>query len=315
MNLMNLQERSRMKFLLLSLICPLLTDASVNLPVTLGQNVILNCEFSIRKTIWLMVKPCNWPLRILRIWGNETVRCYDVKRCKKYSGRSEGQLVIHDVSEEDLGIYHCIKQDGELDISDGTRVYSTSVDLFETTPKTCAPGEMNSPEVKNVPAILIVVISISLLILVLFVAVIYLLIIRHRLTKRIPRYANSQQICLEAHSAPVTRVVPVPNNGIRKPPPNPRTDPEYVQILPDTTPQFTRNVFKGPRNPRVRYISTISFTILEISSTFVAVSWLTGNKAGKRLGRNGDHYQVQELNMEGPAQLCAQQEAKPMKYL
>ncbi|RXN30488.1 hypothetical protein ROHU_017767 [Labeo rohita] len=116
-----------MKTLLLSLLCLFVwcqtTEALTDQQVVLGQSVTLACEYRLKGVIWFVMKLPARPEMILRTFGSkEKAEYYDEKFREKYSEGDRSQLVINNVSDDDLGIYYCIKPGFALQISDGIRL-------------------------------------------------------------------------------------------------------------------------------------------------------------------------------------------------
>ncbi|KAK2906794.1 hypothetical protein Q8A67_005779 [Cirrhinus molitorella] len=119
-----------MKTLLLSLLCLFVwnqtTEALTDQQVVLGQSVTLACEYRLKGVIWFVMKPAR-PEMILRTFGTGKAEYYDEKFRENYSEGDRSQLVINNVSGEDLGIYYCVKPGFALQISDGIRLHTTEV--------------------------------------------------------------------------------------------------------------------------------------------------------------------------------------------
>ncbi|KAK9967345.1 hypothetical protein ABG768_001748 [Culter alburnus] len=115
-----------MKTLLLSLLCVFVwsqhTEGFTDQQVTLGQNVTLSCEFKCKAAIWFVIKSSARPVMLLRTFGSEEADYYDEKFRNKYSEGSRSQLIINNVTADDLGTYYCIKAGWALQVSDGIRL-------------------------------------------------------------------------------------------------------------------------------------------------------------------------------------------------
>ncbi|XP_016428485.1 uncharacterized protein LOC107756023 isoform X2 [Sinocyclocheilus rhinocerous] len=203
-----------MKTLLLSLLCLFVwsqsTEALTDQQVVLGQSVTLACEYRLKVVTWFVMKLPAHPEMILRTFGSEKPEYYDEKFREKYTEGDRSHLVINNVSVDDLGIYYCIKPGFALQISDGISLHTTE-----------SPRNHNEPEQKNPPqdqtTLQIPIIMLSLLTVVLFAAVIGLLMMNHKLSKKIPKYVNAHQIS--------TMKFLESNRG--------KTDPEYLEVLPN----------------------------------------------------------------------------------
>ncbi|XP_039538181.1 uncharacterized protein LOC120486312 [Pimephales promelas] len=203
-----------MKTLLLSLLCVFVcsqhTEGVSDQQVTLGQRVTLACEFNLKAVIWFVIKPSVRPVMIMRTFGSENPEYYDEKFRNKYSEGSRSQLIIYTVTVDDLGTYYCIKPGWDLKISDGMRLDTTDTD---------------EPEQKNPQQNQILIVMFTLLMVVLFAAVIGLVIMNRKMSKKIPRYVNSQQILGR-------RTTSIRTNGTAVP--HPLTDHEYLEVLPSS---------------------------------------------------------------------------------
>ncbi|XP_050951471.1 uncharacterized protein LOC127154109 isoform X2 [Labeo rohita] len=211
----NLNTAHRMKTLLLSLPCLFVwcqtTEALTDQQVVLGQSVTLACEYRLKAVIWFVTKLPARPEMILRTYGPpKQATYYNQTFINKYSEGDWSHLLISKVSVDDLGIYYCVKPGWDLEVSDGIRLHTTE-----------SPRIHNEPEQKNPPqdqtTLQIPIIMFSLLTVVLFAAVIGLLVMNHKLSKKIPKYVNSHQIStLKFHES---------NRG--------KTDPEYIEVVPN----------------------------------------------------------------------------------
>uniref|UniRef100_A0A8C2K4K6 Immunoglobulin domain-containing protein n=1 Tax=Cyprinus carpio TaxID=7962 RepID=A0A8C2K4K6_CYPCA len=199
-----------MKTPLLSLLCLFVwkqtAEALTEQRLVLGQNVTLACEFHLKAVIWFVMKLPGRPEMILRTFGPpKQVEYYNKKFISKYSEGDWSHLFINNVSAYDLGIYYCIKP-GHLEVSNGIRLHTSE-----------SPPSHNEPEQKDQTALQILIIMFSLLTVVLFAAVIGLLMINHKLSKKISEYVNGRQIStMRFHES---------NRG--------KTDSEYLEVLPN----------------------------------------------------------------------------------
>ncbi|XP_059424662.1 uncharacterized protein LOC132159096 [Carassius carassius] len=206
-----------MKTLLLSLLCLCVwsqsTEALTDQQVVLGQSVTLACEFHLKAVIWFVTKLPARPMMIMRTFGSpKRAEYYHYKFSSKYSEGGRSRLIINKVSVDDLGIYYCIKpgNDLQVSVSDGIRLHTAE-----------SPRSHDEPEQKNPPkdqtTLQIPFIILSLLTVALFAAVIGLLMMNHKLSKEIPKYANFNQI--------TTMKFGESNRG--------KTDPVYLEVLPN----------------------------------------------------------------------------------
>ncbi|XP_016138111.1 uncharacterized protein [Sinocyclocheilus grahami] len=200
-----------MKTLLLSLICLFVwnqtTEAFTDQRLVLGQNVTVACEFNLKAIIWFVMKLPARPEMILQTFGQpKQVEYYNKKLISKYSEGGWSHLLINNVSADDLGMYYCIKPGRNLKVSNGIRLHTSE-----------SPRSHNEPEQKSQTALQIFIIMFSLLTVVLFAAVIRLLMMNHKLSKKNPEYVNGHQIS--------TMKFRESNRG--------KTDPEYIEVLPN----------------------------------------------------------------------------------
>ncbi|XP_043078951.1 uncharacterized protein LOC122327565 isoform X2 [Puntigrus tetrazona] len=117
-----------MKTPLLSLLCLFVwsqsTEALTDQEVVLGQSVTLSCEYRLKAVVWFVMKLPARPEMIMRTFGSEKAEYYDEKYREKYSEGGRSRLVINNISEDDLGIYYCIKPGFSLKISGGIRLHT-----------------------------------------------------------------------------------------------------------------------------------------------------------------------------------------------
>ncbi|XP_052446520.1 uncharacterized protein LOC127988042 isoform X3 [Carassius gibelio] len=184
-----------MKTLLLSLLCLCVwsqsTEALTDQQVLLGHNVTLACEFKCKAAIWFVTKLQARPEMIMRTFGStEQAKYYHYKFSSKYSEGGRSRLIINTVSVDDLGIYYCIKpgNDLQISVSDGIRLHTAE-----------SPRSHDEPEQNNPPQDQIPIIILSLLTVALFAAVIGLLMMNHKLSKKIPKYVNFHQVNVSEH--------------------------------------------------------------------------------------------------------------------
>ncbi|KAI4895881.1 hypothetical protein NFI96_021178 [Prochilodus magdalenae] len=115
-------------------ICLLIFFEAVNglktVNVELGQNILVNCDLpSITRSTevyWYMQTECRAPVLILRTIGEDThplAKYYSPAFKQKFSLVNHS-LLIHNITEEELGNYYCVNS-GERVFSNGTRIHTT----------------------------------------------------------------------------------------------------------------------------------------------------------------------------------------------
>ncbi|KAI4895883.1 hypothetical protein NFI96_021180 [Prochilodus magdalenae] len=113
-------------------ICLLLWTEAVNglqtVNVELGQNITVNCDLpSITRSTevyWYMQTECRAPVVILRAIGEDPLAKYCSPAFKQKFSLVNHSLLIHNITEEELGNYYCVNT-GERVFSNGTRIHST----------------------------------------------------------------------------------------------------------------------------------------------------------------------------------------------
>ncbi|XP_052395411.1 uncharacterized protein LOC127943210 [Carassius gibelio] len=95
--------------------------------VNLGENVTLDCQIDIKDIYWIFQKLTDSPVQILRTYSSDSTSFkLQVKRLKdKYSSLILSRLFIRNITINEIGIYYCAKPGTTLQISNGTRLYTT----------------------------------------------------------------------------------------------------------------------------------------------------------------------------------------------
>ncbi len=104
------------------------TEALTDQQVVLGQTVTLACEYRLKPVIWFVMKLPARSMMILRTFASSDdteTDYYQEKFRNKYLEGNRSELVINNVSVDDLGIYYCIKAGFSQQISDGIRLHTT----------------------------------------------------------------------------------------------------------------------------------------------------------------------------------------------
>ncbi|XP_026054759.1 uncharacterized protein LOC113040702 isoform X4 [Carassius auratus] len=170
------------QLLLLCLLVCQTTESLTDKLVNLGANVTLDCPIDVKDIYWVFQKLTDSPLLILRTYTTQSKT--DKRLRNKYSSLTFSRLFIMNVTMNELGIYYCVKPDKTLQISNGTRLYITvsQDDSSNTT-----------------------------------LPITGLLMMNHKLSKEIPKYANFHQIS--------TMKFGESNRG--------KTDTVYLEVLPN----------------------------------------------------------------------------------
>uniref|UniRef100_A0A8C1Z7V7 Immunoglobulin domain-containing protein n=1 Tax=Cyprinus carpio TaxID=7962 RepID=A0A8C1Z7V7_CYPCA len=159
-----------------------LTDKLVNL----GENVTLDCEIDVKEIYWVFQKPSDSPLLILRTFSSDSTSSHvqDQRLKDKYSSLTLSRLFIINITVHELGIYYCVKPGTTLQISNGTRLYIKDKQQEQSCEKT-----LELYRILTVTSIL--------LNSVLIIAIIGLLMIKHkkpRKSRRQPQNVEPEQI-------------------------------------------------------------------------------------------------------------------------
>ncbi|KAI4895880.1 hypothetical protein NFI96_021177, partial [Prochilodus magdalenae] len=115
-------------------ICLLIWVEAVNslkaVNVELGQNILVTCDLpSITRSTevyWYMQTECRAPVVIIRTFtaGTQILPKYYSPAFKQKFSLVNHSLLIHNITEEELGNYYCVET-GEPIFSNGTRIHST----------------------------------------------------------------------------------------------------------------------------------------------------------------------------------------------
>ncbi|XP_016138170.1 uncharacterized protein [Sinocyclocheilus grahami] len=95
--------------------------------VNLGQNVSLDCQIDVKDIYWVFQNLTDSPVLILRTFTSEstTPQFYDKRFKDKCSLQTLSRLFIRNITINEIGIYYCAKAGRTLQLSNGTRLYTT----------------------------------------------------------------------------------------------------------------------------------------------------------------------------------------------
>ncbi|KAK7137267.1 hypothetical protein R3I93_017369 [Phoxinus phoxinus] len=112
------------------------TESLTNTPVTLGSDVIINCDLDIKEIYWFKQKLPDPPVLILRTYSSryEGPKNENSNSKHKYSVKTNSRLSITNITIDELGVYYCVKTSEPLKFSNGTEIYiSEFVDRNQTS--------------------------------------------------------------------------------------------------------------------------------------------------------------------------------------
>ncbi|XP_016138171.1 uncharacterized protein [Sinocyclocheilus grahami] len=97
--------------------------------VNLGQNVSLDCQIDVKDIYWVFQNLTDSPVLILRTFTSEstTPQFYDKRFKDKCSLQTLSRLFIRNITINEIGIYYCAKAGRTLQLSNGTRLYTTGL--------------------------------------------------------------------------------------------------------------------------------------------------------------------------------------------
>ncbi|KAK7137288.1 hypothetical protein R3I93_017390 [Phoxinus phoxinus] len=101
------------------------TESLTNTPVTLGSDVIINCDLDIEEIYWYKQKLPDPPVWILRTYSSavEGGDYGNIISKHKYSVKTNSRLSIKNITIDELGVYYCVKTSKPLKFSNGTKIY------------------------------------------------------------------------------------------------------------------------------------------------------------------------------------------------
>ncbi|KAK7137284.1 hypothetical protein R3I93_017386 [Phoxinus phoxinus] len=87
------------------------TESLTNTPVTLGSDVIINCDLDIKEIYWYKLKLPDPPVLILRTYDRtyEGGEYENSNFIHKYSVKTNSRLSITNITIDELGVYYCVK--------------------------------------------------------------------------------------------------------------------------------------------------------------------------------------------------------------
>ncbi|XP_026091440.1 uncharacterized protein LOC113064749 isoform X2 [Carassius auratus] len=97
--------------------------------VNLGENVTLDCQIDNKEIYWIFQKLKDSPVLILRTFTTDSTSSHiqDQRLKDKYSSLTLSRLFIRNITINEIGIYYCAKPNKTLQISNGTRLYTTGL--------------------------------------------------------------------------------------------------------------------------------------------------------------------------------------------
>ncbi|XP_050951225.1 uncharacterized protein LOC127153948 [Labeo rohita] len=159
------------------------TETIMEEEVNLGENVTLECMIDVKDIYWVFLKPPDYVVVILRTFSSESTSSlfYQERLKDKYSTLTLSRLFISNVTIDELGIYYCAKTGSSLQLSDGTRLYTTAAqDQNET--------ELNS-QTQQTLIVLYVILS-----TVMFSAVIGLFQVKRKVCKKRHQQCQNEEL-------------------------------------------------------------------------------------------------------------------------
>ncbi|XP_067271005.1 uncharacterized protein [Pseudorasbora parva] len=117
-----------MKIIQLHIYLFMLCEATASLthtPVTLGSDVIINCDLDIKEIYWFKLILPDPPVLILRTFDStyEGGKYENGISEHKYSVKTNSRLFIRNITSDELGVYYCVKTSEPLKFNNGTKIY------------------------------------------------------------------------------------------------------------------------------------------------------------------------------------------------
>ncbi|XP_059424720.1 uncharacterized protein LOC132159189 [Carassius carassius] len=143
------------------------TESLTNTSVTLGADVIINCDLDIKEIYWYRQKSPDPPELILRTFHSTYEKAIYENSIfeEKYSVKTNSRLFIRNISADELGVYYCVKTSEPQKFSNGTKIYiSDSVLRNQTESHDCSQHETRWRNLSIITSVLSSVILIFTLI-------------------------------------------------------------------------------------------------------------------------------------------------------
>ncbi|XP_056615870.1 uncharacterized protein LOC130430743 [Triplophysa dalaica] len=169
------------------LLCCQTTESLTRKRVILGGNVTLDCKLDNKEIYWLFMKPPESLVVIFRTFTSESTKpaFFDQRLKSKYSSTTFSRLCISNITKDELGIYYCVKANTTgLQISNGTKLYTTETANQNVTEENDQPQQMQHNKTTTLLALMLTSISLNVL---LFITLIVLLTPRCRKPRHSPK--------------------------------------------------------------------------------------------------------------------------------
>ncbi len=114
------QEVIYIHFLIDVLIC--CQAAVADILTDLGSNVTINCDLDENDVYWILLKTADPPTVILQSFSTSSFYPNKSFR-KKYSVQFKHNLIINNVTADELGVYYCMNTETPTKLSNSTRIY------------------------------------------------------------------------------------------------------------------------------------------------------------------------------------------------
>ncbi|KAL0151908.1 hypothetical protein M9458_052787, partial [Cirrhinus mrigala] len=101
------------------------TESLTNIAVTSGADVNISCDLDIKEIYWYKHKSPDPPVLILRTFDRISEGAeYENSIFKdKYSVKTNSRLFIRNITNDELGVYYCVKTSEPQKFSNGTKIY------------------------------------------------------------------------------------------------------------------------------------------------------------------------------------------------
>ncbi|KAA0712040.1 hypothetical protein E1301_Tti012775 [Triplophysa tibetana] len=145
------------------------TESLTHKRVILGGNVTLDCELDDREMFWLFLKPPESLVVIFRTFTSQSTKptFFDQRLKSKYSSTTLSSLCINNITKDELGIYYCVKRHPTaLQLSDGTKLYTTETVHQNMTEENDKPQHMQQNTTTTLWALTLTSISLNVLLFI-----------------------------------------------------------------------------------------------------------------------------------------------------